>query len=242
MERSKWELEPGIWLDARRALWLADEQLLAVADLHLGYAWAHRHGGNLLPLAAHDAIVRRLEALVADYRPRSVALLGDIVHRAVSMTAMREELCELFSRLSECATLRLVAGNHDKRLTALLHECGIEAPLVDQLRIGPHLLVHGDRCDGAWGLREFGEAEARDGRIICGHAHPAIRVSDGVATSAKCPCFAIAGRLIVLPAFTAWSAGTDIRSSDSFISEFAKAVPLEMAVAIVADKLLPVKL
>jgi putative SbcD/Mre11-related phosphoesterase len=241
MDRSKWDLDAGIRLDARRAIWLEEERLLAVSDLHIGYAWVHRHGGNLLPLAAHDAIVRRLDALVADYHPRCVALVGDIVHRAVSIAAMRDELCELFGGLCDRAELLLIAGNHDKRLADVLHECAITIPLADELRVGPHLLIHGDRCDSAWAMREFAAAEGRRGRIICGHAHPAIRVSDGVATSAKCPCFAIAGPLVVLPAFTAWSAGTDVRST-RFFEGLPSERPIERAVAIVADKLLPMKL
>jgi putative SbcD/Mre11-related phosphoesterase len=240
MDRSKWELEPAIWLDARRALWLANERVLAVADLHLGYAWAHRHSGNLLPLSKDDALVRRLEELVSDYAPAALALVGDIVHRAVSIGAMREELCDLFRRLSKRVTLRLIAGNHDKRLSALLHECEIEAPLLDHLRIGPHLLVHGDQCNATWATREFAAAAARRGRIICGHTHPAIRISDGVATSAKCPCFAIAGPLVVLPAFTDWSAGTDVRSAH-FFEALPQERQVEEAVAIVAGKLLPIK-
>jgi putative SbcD/Mre11-related phosphoesterase len=241
MDRSKWELETGIWLDARRALWLENERVLAVADLHIGYAWAQRHSGNLFPLSKNDATVRRLDELVSDYQTDALVLVGDIVHRAVSLTAMRDELCELFHRLSARTTLRWIAGNHDKRLNALLRECEIDAPLVDQWRAGPHLFIHGDRCDPAWVSREFAAADARRGRIICGHAHPAIRISDGVATSAKCPCFAIGAPLVVLPAFTDWSAGTDVRGA-RFFAGMLEGVPLEQAVAIVAGKLLPIKL
>ena len=56
------EIQPGIWLDARRAVWFAAERLLAVADLHWGYAASHRARGNLLPVWGDDELEARLRA------------------------------------------------------------------------------------------------------------------------------------------------------------------------------------
>src|SRR5688572_32608528 len=92
MNRAQLEISPGVVLDARRAVYLADVGLLAVADLHLGYAWAHRHRGQLLPLSKPDATAERLHLLVEEYRPKTIALLGDIVHDAVPVAEFRETL------------------------------------------------------------------------------------------------------------------------------------------------------
>ncbi len=196
-------LAPGIVLDARRAVWLEETGMLAVADTHIGYAWAHRHAGNLLPLSAGEDVLPRLLELVESYAPSEVAILGDIVHRAVSVAPLREALCELCSELSRRATVRLVAGNHDRHLAKLLTECGVEIEIEREVLVGPHLLAHGD-------APVIGEA-ATGGWIFTGHDHPAITLSDGAGTSAKCPCFWIEENRVVLPAFSSWAAGGEVR-------------------------------
>jgi uncharacterized protein len=234
-------IAPGITADARRALWLSETQTLAVADLHLGYAWAHRHSGNLLPLSADEDSLARLLELVESYRPRDLVLLGDIVHRAVPVKALKSELYELIHTLGARTQLRLIAGNHDRNLQRLLTECDIGAELVTELEAGNHLLTHGDIADGAQARAQHEAVSARGGRIIIGHEHPAITISDGAATSAKCPCFLVSKRVIVLPAFSNWAGGANVRSR-RFMSAFAQDEAFDTAFAVLAGKILPVRL
>lgn len=228
MDRSRLEIKPGLWLDARRALFLAETQTLVAADLHLGYAWAHRHGGQLLPVSAPEDAPQRLLALIESYAPREVVLLGDIVHRAVAVEALQAELCELINTLHARLRLILVAGNHDRHLRRLLDECGLDLPLQTEHRCGKYLLVHGD-------ARRV--ENAAPGCVIMGHEHPAITISDGVATRAKCPCFLLSEEVLVLPAFSSWAAGTSVRAH-SRLSPWAREVVFPEAVAIVGGKLL----
>ena len=146
MDRSRLELAPGICLDARCAVFLADTGTLAVADLHLGYAWAHRARGNLLPICAGDDTLPRLRELIDDYAPREVALLGDIVHAAVRAEPLLDELRAL-AALAERVPLRLIAGNHDAQLQRLLQQSAIGLTLARELVAEPHLLLHGDSAD-----------------------------------------------------------------------------------------------
>jgi putative SbcD/Mre11-related phosphoesterase len=239
---SAFEISVGITADARRALWLTETQTLAVADLHLGYAWAHRHSGNLLPLSAREDSVERLLELVESHQPRELALLGDIVHRAVPVKALKSELCELIEALGARTRLRLIAGNHDRDLRRLLDECGIAAELVTEFEAGKHLLTHGDGvADSRTAASQLQVARARGGRVIIGHEHPAITISDGAATSVKCPCFLVSERLIVLPAFSNWAAGANVRSR-RFMSAFARGETFDAAFAVLAGKILPVRL
>src|SRR6476660_846006 len=83
MDKSRLEIKPKIWLDYRRAIFLEEHSVLAVADLHLGYAWAHRFHGQMLPLGGGDRLLERLTELCGYYKPRQFAFLGDIVHQAV---------------------------------------------------------------------------------------------------------------------------------------------------------------
>src|SRR3954468_25098429 len=98
------EVCPGIWLDARLALWLAEDRILVVADLHWGYVATHRAQGNLLPHWGDDEIARRLQSLISDYAPVEMIWLGDIVHAAVGGAA-----AEAFIRESS-VPITLVAG------------------------------------------------------------------------------------------------------------------------------------
>ena len=240
MDRTRLEVQSGVWLEAAGALWLARERLLVVADLHLGYAWAHRAEGNLLPLSRPEDTSERLLTLVERYAPEEIVLLGDIVHRAVPIAPVQDELRVLCARLGACATLRLVAGNHDRELAPLLRACELKLEISREWRVGQHLLVHGDR-DEESAERHLAAARATGGLIVLGHEHPAVSLSDGVATRAKCPCFLVSGDVIVLPAFTAWAAGSEIRRG-RFLSPYARLTVFDRAIASVNGKLLPVSL
>jgi putative SbcD/Mre11-related phosphoesterase len=231
MHARQMELAPGLIADARRALWLAAERVLAVADLHLGYAWAHRHGGQLLPLSAPEDTTERLLELQQDYQPREIVLLGDIVHRAVPVPALESDLRELIGRLAARTSVTLVRGNHDRfvdRLWSSQHGREFPGQLVSEVKAGPHLLLHGD-------------AEPRGeplGRIIMGHEHPAVELAEGVASRAKFPCFLAGPRVIVLPAFSPWAAGTPI-GAYPFQSALAQRADFSDVIAIVGSRLLP---
>ncbi len=237
-DRSRYQLTDGLWLDARRAVWFAESATLVVADLHLGCAWAHRHGGNLVPLSPIAEERERLRVLLEAYGPKRIVLLGDIVHRAVRVPALKEELCKLIGELSREAELILVAGNHDRRLRALLAECGLSTPLLDEYRLGDHLLTHGDAGSFEDALLRRNEARAKGARILIGHEHPSVSVSDRVATSVKCPCFLVSDEVLILPAFSGWAAGSSARR---FLSPYANGIDFPLAVAILADKLLPIR-
>jgi putative SbcD/Mre11-related phosphoesterase len=215
MDNSRLQIEPGIWLDARRAIWFEQLSIVAVADLHIGYNWAQRHDGQMVPLCQPDDTVSRLKDLCEFYKPAELLLLGDIVHRALPLPQIEAELQRLLAEVKG-TRLRLILGNHDRYLEKL-----VAAPLETEHVCGKYLFVHGHLTSG------------RAERIVMGHEHPAISVGDGVATSMKCPCFLFSRRAIVLPAFSLWAAGG---------VEMALRQRFEQAVAILGDKLLPIRL
>jgi putative SbcD/Mre11-related phosphoesterase len=241
MDRSRLELEPGLWLDADRAVWLEEARVLAVADLHLGYPWAHRIAGQLMPLSAREDTVERLLALLDRYNPREVLVLGDVVHRAVDVPALHAELRWLALAVGERARLRLIGGNHDRQLASTLAAAGLAMEIAETVSVGPHLLLHGDERDEASAQTHLREQTALGGRVILGHEHPAVTLGDGVASHVKCPCFLAGPGLLILPAFSAWAAGTDA-SDRRFLSHYARLAPPVRAVAILAGKLLSMPL
>jgi putative SbcD/Mre11-related phosphoesterase len=233
------EVAPGVVLDARRAVWLADHRTLLIADSHLGYAWAHRTAGNLLPLSRHSDTLDRLAALAAAYPCERIVLLGDVVHDAVHVDALEVELRRLHTEIGSIAELILIAGNHDRRLHQLLDRLALPLSMHREYQTGPHRLVHGDGTKPAAARAELATAHHRGGFVLCGHEHPAITLSDRVASYARCPCFVHGEGLLMLPAFSEWAAGNNLRSGD-FLSPYLQAARLQTVTAIVAGKLLSI--
>jgi uncharacterized protein len=231
------EVAPGIVLDARRAVWLLAERVLIIADLHLGYAWAERSAGNLIPLSRCVDPLDRLSGLIDAYSPDRTILLGDIVHDAVDVEPVTADLQRLRDDFGARTEIVLIAGNHDRRLQKMLDAKRIALPLLKELQIGPHRLVHGDGVELRQAKAELATACSLGGFVFCGHEHPAITLSDRVASYAKCPCFVEGDGLLMLPAFSEWAGGSNLRSG-SFLSRYLEAARLRSITVIIADKLL----
>jgi DNA ligase-associated metallophosphoesterase len=228
---TQFAIETNLTFDSRRAAWFPNERVLAVADLHLGYAWAHRLAGQLMPITPPADTLGRLAGLQRDYQPREIVVLGDIVHRAVALESLEKEMRELIGVLSSQSQLTLLLGNHDGQLQKVVKQWGLIVELAEAREMSGNLLVHGDKA-----------IVARNGkRIIMGHEHPAISIGDGVTTSQKCPCFLVSKSVIVLPAFSNWAAGTNVRIHE-LMSEAARAAEFTRAIAVCGDKLLPISL
>jgi DNA ligase-associated metallophosphoesterase len=226
MDLSRIEIFPGVWLDHRRAVFLEQERILCVADLHLGYSWAHRFHGQMLPVHSADPLLSRLLDLCAFYKPKTFAFLGDIVHQAVPVTAIENEFSELIENLNTQCSVKLILGNHDRKLKEL--RCSKSITFIESLHAGNYLLVHGNQP----------AAGAEKESILMGHEHPAISLGDGVK-SARFPCFLVSKNLLVLPAFSLWAAGSDVRCYE-FMSPLARNARFDRAVAILGQKLLSV--
>lgn len=182
------EIRPDVWLDSRLAVWLKSIRVLVVADLHWGYAAAHRARGNLLPLWGDDDLQHRLLDLLSDYEPEEMIWLGDIVHAAEGAAAADAFLRRAPAR----ARITVVAGNHDRRWPGAT---------ARSLRRGPYFLHHGDSA-----LR------VPDGCVeVIGHHHPAFSWADGAGGHLKVPALVATADRVILPAFSPWAAGVDSR-------------------------------
>jgi metallophosphoesterase superfamily enzyme len=177
------EIRADVWLDGRRALWLAVPRLLVVADLHWGYVSSHRASGNLLPEWGDGEIAGRLTALVADYRPAEMVWLGDSLHTLAGRGA-----AEAFIDAVGVPVV-VIAGNHDFRWK--------RAADPHVARAG-YFLHHGHK---AFPL-PAGHVE------VIGHHHPAVTWYDGAGGRLKIPALVEGALRLILPAFSPWAAGT----------------------------------
>jgi uncharacterized protein len=177
------EVQSGVWLDSRLGLWLAEQRLLVLADLHWGYAASHRHRGNLVPWWGDDQIEERVNSLLSDYQPAEMIWLGDVVHAAEGGAR-----AESFIRSSN-TTITLIAGNHDRRWGIARHRTATR---------GNFFFHHGDISHPV----PEGQVE------VIGHHHPAFGWGDGAGSRLKVPALVSSARRLILPAFSPWAAGT----------------------------------
>jgi DNA ligase-associated metallophosphoesterase len=182
-----------ILLDGRLALFHKTEGWLAIADVHFGYELSQRAAGRLVPLWGMATISDRLEAIVNEYKPERLIILGDLVH---DKTAAREA-AELLRGFADRCEVVVVAGNHDRQLRG-------HVDMVDSLETKQFHFHHG-HC----------AAEVAERIQIIGHHHPAAVITDGAGLRLKCPAFVQQSQCWIMPAFSPWAAGTRWTSDES---------------------------
>ena len=174
-----------VLLDGRLALFHQKQRWLAVADLHFGYEISQRAAGRLMPMWGMESIEDRLMALIADYQPRQLVIVGDLVHDR----AAAAEAGELLQRLGKLTEPIVLAGNHDRHIAGLI-------PMRSSWQPDGFYFHHG-HC-----------AAADNGRVqVIGHHHPAASITDGAGLRLKLPAFVQQGSCWILPAFSPWAAG-----------------------------------
>jgi putative SbcD/Mre11-related phosphoesterase len=196
------EIAPGIEI-VDLALWLPRQKVLVVSDFHIGYEEALNMRGILLPRHQFKDTKERLQKIFASLgtKPKKIIITGDLKYEFG--TVNREErfgISELLSFLSKnCRQLIILKGNHDKILNFT------KSKILLKVKIGDVLFHHGDTIVN----------DIKVKTIVVGHAHPAIKLSDGLVAE-KVKCF-VRGKwkgktLIVLPSFNLVTEGTDVLS------------------------------
>lgn len=187
------------------ALWLPKHKALVVSDFHIGYEDALAAQGVLIPKHQLNDTKERLKKIIANLntKPKTIIITGDLKHEFGIVN--REEMFGLKDLLrflaKNCDKLIALKGNHDKILSFLQNE---KLKIASKARIGDVLLTHGDSIT---------DTSAKV--VIVGHAHPAIKLSDGITTE-KAKCF-LKGKwknktIIFLPSFNLVVEGTDVLS------------------------------
>jgi DNA ligase-associated metallophosphoesterase len=169
-----------------RALWWPAQDLLLVADLHLGKAASLRQQGIVVPGGSGAATLARLDAALAVSGAAQLMVLGDLLHARVGRTPQLDQL--VGSWLEQHPGLRwsLLVGNHD-RAAGVPANWRLES-IAQGEQIGPFVLHHHPQ-------------PSPDGYVLCGHTHPAVRLAGPGRQRARLPCFWFGTAVGVLPAF-----------------------------------------
>lgn len=168
-----------------KALYEPEQQLLIIADVHLGKALHFRKQGIAIPAAAQNGDYKALQELFDKIKPKQVYFLGDLFHSAFNNDW--HTFCDLINDFKHIKFI-LVKGNHDLIDTKLFSEMCIT--VVDTIEEEGLVYSHEP-------LKKIPAGKIN----ICGHIHPGIVLSGAGRQSVKLPCFYLLENLFVLPAF-----------------------------------------
>ncbi len=168
------------------ALYREKNAQLLVSDLHLGKISHFRKHGAAVPLQATGRNFNRLDDLIQEFRPQSIVFLGDLFH-----SHMNREWDFFVAWAKTCrAKLLLVEGNHDILGHQPFEKIGVQ--VHSSLISEPFIYSHHP-------------LKTSEGYNICGHIHPAVRLSGTGRQSLRVPCFHFRNRQLILPAFGAFT-------------------------------------
>ena len=188
------ELLPG------GAVLLTDDNVLVVADLHLGCEAALEYEGLSLPRVQTGKLTQYMSELIVDLQPSKVVVAGDLKHNfSRNLQQEWQDVRSFVALLEDMAPLEVVKGNHDNYLGLILRECGAKLRFLEVFQ-GKVRIVHGHK------------GERTNGPTVMGHIHPSIRLMDDVGASVKDHCFLYDGEheILVLPALSIVAPGMDI--------------------------------
>lgn len=157
----------GLLLLPERALWDPQQELLLLADVHLGKAEAFQANGIPLPSDGDHGNLNRLLALAHGLQPRRLIVLGDLIHHRLGLSADLRQKLQALPALLGCP-LELVGGNHDRG--SWLEQL----PALPSISSGPLWLSHEPEPPPAGQLN------------LCGHLHPVALLGAG-AIACGCP-------------------------------------------------------
>lgn len=182
-------------LDARRAAYLPQTGHLLVSDLHWGKSETFQRHGIPIPDSLLQSDLARLTALIETYQPKSLLVLGDLIHGKLGLS---EELNRkiLAWRAANSLPISLIIGNHDRSVSLVAEQWGI-ALVGEQARHAPFLFSHHPETEANW-------------YNWCGHIHPMVQVRSK-HDSLRLPCFHLTPIGATLPAFSEFTGGATIK-------------------------------
>jgi len=183
---------------AERAAYWGRARTLLVADPHFGKAAAFRAAGVPVPRGTTTGSLARLDTALARTPATRIVFLGDFLHAREGREPETTRVVGEWRRRHASIDMLLVRGNHDKR-------AGDPGPEIDI------------RCvDGPTPEPPFvfthKPAESELGYVICGHVHPAARLTGPGRERVRLPCFWARPRTMILPAFGEFTGVAEIEA------------------------------
>jgi putative SbcD/Mre11-related phosphoesterase len=174
-----------------------DENVMVVADLHLGCEAALEYEGLSLPRVQTRRIEATLCDLLESVGPTRLVVAGDLKHNfSRNLVQEWEDVTRFVRTIAGIVDLEVVKGNHDNYLVTILRESGI--PLCSDVRVGGVNILHGHR------------GSAPTGPVVMGHIHRLwVRTASGTV-KVQCHLHDPERDILVLPAMSLVASGVDV--------------------------------
>jgi uncharacterized protein len=195
------ELLPGLNA-VGLTLHIPEQDIMAFADVHLGYEQSLNSQGVLVPPFQYKRVTEHLNEALKIAKPMMVVVDGDLKHEFGTISAQEwAEVMRFLDSLREY-DVALMKGNHDTIIGPIATRKNVR--VLERLQVDKTLFIHGDKVpEGLKGVKT----------IVIGHEHPCIGLEEDGRTE-KVKCF-LAGKwrgrdLIVLPSLNFVTEGTDV--------------------------------
>ncbi|MGH6763003.1 MAG: ligase-associated DNA damage response endonuclease PdeM [Phyllobacterium sp.] len=177
--------------DPAGVLYLPEERILIVSDLHLEKGSSFARRGMLVPPYDTGATLGVLAKVMARYHPKTVISLGDSFHDPEASARLPEIYSVRLKELMNGRSWVWITGNHDPNVP-------VDLPGETFLEL----------ATGALTFRHEPRLVASRGEIA-GHLHPAARIVRR-GSSVRRPCFASDGERLIMPAFGAYTGALNV--------------------------------
>jgi len=199
-----------------KAIWLAKENTLLLADTHFGKAAHFRKAGIPVPENIHLEDFARIHQLLVSTGASKVIFLGDLFHSDANESWLTLlEFMEFHPNIS----FHLIMGNHD----ILPENIYQDSPLKTHsgtLKLGDLLLSH-----------EPQEGLPKETLNICGHIHPGIVLKKNSKQRFRLPAFYYKKNSLIMPAFGQFTGlfSMDVKSAESvMVTTPERVIPIKL--------------
>jgi putative SbcD/Mre11-related phosphoesterase len=234
----------------QRALYVPEQHLAILADLHLGLEYDLSLRGAQIPVQS-GALIDAACAILEETSAERLLIAGDLKHiirprgdsqeyrRALRQE--RQDVALFIKRVADLADITLVIGNHDG---GIQHFGGLSVSPAAGITLTPeHSCIHGH----AWPAAEVMRAKT----LIMGHVHPVVHLHSpqGYASSQTCwvraplnvqaaqevyPDVNVDMEIIIMPAFNSLCGGTPV-NVDGLLGPLHRITDLSQAHAYLPD-------
>jgi putative SbcD/Mre11-related phosphoesterase len=161
-------------------LFIEEEKILVIADLHIGIEIELNELGLHTP-SQTSSMSKRLILLINKYKPEMIILLGDVKHDIVLSTVQeRADVRCFLKEISSFGSIHILPGNHDGNIHRLLNP-EIHLHPSNGFAFKNIGFVHGHR----WPNKDVMMCE----NVIIGHTHPIIMLKDRLGYKNFEPCW-----------------------------------------------------
>lgn len=214
------------------ALYIKEDDLLVVADLHIGIEHELRERGISIGSRTEN-LIRNIKKISSSLKIRNLLILGDLKHVIPKSTIMEKKEITRFAESLSSLDISLVPGNHDGNIKKMLD---------NSIRILPsHGIVlratgfaHGHR----WPHRDLMKADT----LVLAHTHPTFSYKDRFGYKFTERCWVISKpnyhelekrygdirlrKIVIVPSFNSLCGGISV-NEEGFIGIIDKIVDKE---------------